>query len=559
MNVLSGRRVPDVGAGQPATRLLHAFCAAAVCLAGLLVYYRSIGFAYVGIDDVDYVVQTAPVREGLTTEGIAWAFTAFRLGNWHPLTWLSYMLDVSLFGQSAGPKHAVNLLLHVCNSLLVYALAFRILSRDRHFAAAMAALFFVVHPLHVESVAWVAERKDVLCALFYFAAVHVHLDLVARPSRARYALLQLACALALMSKPMAVTLPFALLLLDYWPCGRLDAAAGQGMRTRARACAALVLEKAPVILMSAGVCVLTVMAQGDAMASTERVSLGFRLQNAVVSYATYLQQMILPVGLAPLYPLRPIDPLRQFLPALCVLSGLVALVLWRRRKAAWWATGLLWFLITLLPVIGLLQVGVQAHADRYMYIPSLGLLLAAAVSLSESGRVWQRRGRAIALVFLAFHAVIAWIQVGYWANDFMAYSRILAVTPRSWEAHVGLAAVQLARGDLEASEAHVRQAVDINSESEFVQAVVGNLALARRQNDAAAIAFGRAHALQPRWSLPMINLGVVMEREGRKADALMWYCKALAADPALDGIPARVRRLRAEGAAGPGARCDVGE
>ena len=534
------------------------------CLAGCavifaatwLVYGRAAGFGYVGIDDVEYVVNTAPVREGLTREGISWAFTTFRFSNWHPLTWLSYMLDVSLFGDAPGPKHAVNIFLHACNSVLAAALVFRVVPARRHVVALLAGLSFAVHPLHVESVAWVAERKDVLCAFFYFVALHLHLGFVQRATVSRYLLLQAACALALMAKPMAVTLPVALLLLDYWPGGRLRAVAGGNVRVLPRRLFGLLLEKAPVILMAAAVCVLTIMAQQDAVASATSVPFAHRLQNAVMSYVTYLRQMILPTGLAPLYPLRPIDTFTQFLPALAVLSSLVAVVVYRWRVAPWWLAGMLFFLLTLLPVIGLMQVGVQAHADRYMYIPSLGLLLAGGCSLSRLSGAWAQRILPACWLVLAFHASLAWIQVGYWASDYMAYSRILDITPRSWEAHVGLSGVYLARGDTGSAESHAREALAIDSENGFVQAALGNLYLARRDNDGALAAFGRAHALRPAWQLPMVNIGVAMEREGHFSEALQWYCKALAVDGAMDGVSGRIARLRAKGAGGGGDACE---
>ena len=543
-----------------ASRLRHctpwlAGCAA-ICAATWLVYSRAAGFGYVGIDDVEYVVNTAPVREGLTRENIAWAFTTFRFSNWHPLTWLSYMLDVSLFGDAPGPKHVVNILLHACNSVLVAALVFRVVSARRNALALLAGLSFAVHPLHVESVAWVAERKDVLCAFFYFLALHLHLDLVRRPGASRYILLQAACALALLAKPMAVTLPVALLLLDYWPGRRCGVGDGGGARALLRTLFRLVLEKTPVILMAAAVCFLTIVAQQDAVASTTSVPITHRLQNVVISYVTYLRQAILPTGLAPLYPLRPIDTVRQFLPALCVLSAFVGVVVWRRRIAPWWVAGMLFFLLTLLPVIGLMQVGVQAHADRYMYIPSLGLLLAGCCSLATLSGAWAKRILLGCWLVLAFHASLAWIQVGYWASDYMAYSRILDVTPRSWEAHVGLSGVYLARGDTGSAESHAREALAIDSENEFVQATLGNLYLARRDNDGALAAFGRAHALRPAWQLPMVNIAVAMERAGRFPEALQWYCKALAIDGAMDGIAERIARVRAQVAGGRGDGCE---
>ncbi len=550
----SGASAFRYGAAGCSVMWLHCGCAALVALASLLVYYRCIGFGYVGIDDIEYVVHTAPVRKGLTPEGIAWALTSFRFSNWHPLTWMSYMLDVSLFGEAAGPKHAVNLLLHVCNSLLVYALAFRVVAGARHGAALLVALFFAVHPLHVESVAWVAERKDVLCALFYFAALHFHLDLQARPTVTRYLRLQLACVLALMSKPMAVTLPVALLLLDYWPGGRLRAPTGAGAQVR-NFCR-LLLEKTPVILMSAVVCVLTVMAQAEAITSFESVPLAYRLQNAILSLVVYCRQLIFPLDLAALYPLRPIDAASVFLPALVLVVCASVLVIRHRRSAPWWMFGCCWFCLTLLPVIGILQAGLQAHADRYTYIPSIGLLLAVGANGSSLEPKSRHRCTVVCCVLLVFHTVIAWIQVGYWANDYMAYSRMLTVTPRSWEAHVGLASFHSGRGNREDAESHVREALAIDSENEFVQAALGNLLLARRDNVGARRAFVRALELRPGWSLPMLNLAVIMEREGRPKEAMKAYCDVLSVDPTLEGVASRIERIAKTLGRTAGDRCE---
>ena len=542
---------PQVAARPPVDRVLqlrvHLACCATILLATWLVYFRAVGFGYVGFDDTEYVLNTPRVLEGLSAEGIAWAFTTFRFSNWHPLTWVSYMLDVSLFGDSPEAKHAVNIALHACNSLLAYALAFRLLPRSDCIPPLAVGVLFAVHPLHVESVAWVAERKDVLCALFFFGALHLHLGFVAKPSVPRYVALQIAGALALLSKPMAVTLPVALLLLDYWPLARLDV---DGTRARLRRITGLLAEKAPLVLMAAAVCVLTVMAQEEALVSTLTVWPTYRLQNAVLSYMIYLRQMVLPTGLAPLYPLRPIDALGQFMPALCMLAALFGLALWRRRVAPWGLFGMLWFLLTLLPVIGLLQVGVQAHADRYMYIPSLGLLLMAGMILACCPLEWRPRVRAIVVAVLLFHSGMAWIQVGYWANAYMANSRILDITPDSWEGHVGMAAYYADLGALEMAESHARAALAIDSRSQFAHASLGNLQLAKNDLAGAEASFRKALEINPRWTLAMNNLAVTLERAGRPVEAMEWYCKALSVDADLVGIADSISRLRASGVEG---------
>lgn len=543
---------PQVAACPPVDRALrlraHLACCATILLATWLVYFRAAGFGYVGFDDTEYVVNTPRVLDGLSAEGVAWAFTTFRFSNWHPLTWVSYMLDVSLFGDSAGAKHAVNIVLHACNSLLAYALAFRLLPRSDYMPPLAVGVLFAVHPLHVESVAWVAERKDVLCALFYFAALHLHLHYVAKRSAGPYLAVQIAGAFALLAKPMAVTLPVALLLLDHWPLARL--ADTGSARARLRRIAVLLIEKVPLVLMAAAVCVLTVMAQQDALVSTLSVWPTYRLQNAILSYTIYLRQMILPTGLAPLYPLRPIDALAQFLPALCVLAALVGFAVWRRRVAPWGLFGMLWFLLTLLPVIGLVQVGVQAHADRYMYIPSLGLLLVAGMIFAGCPVEWRSRARAIVAAVLVFHSVMAWIQVGYWANNFMAYSRILDITPDSWEGHVGMAAYYSELGALEMAESHAREALAIDSRSQFVHASLGNIQLAKNDFTSAETSFRRSLEINPRWTLAMNNLAVTLERSGRPEEAMQWYCKALTVDPELEQISESISRLRATGVEG---------
>jgi protein O-mannosyl-transferase len=317
-------------------------------LLGVTVYGRVGGFEYSRTDDFGYVLLNGHVRNGLGLESLRWAFGTLQMSNWHPLTWISHMADVSLFGLAPGPRHIVNAAFHMMNSLLVWRLAARLL-RDANAALLVAALF-LVHPLHVESVAWIAERKDVLCAFFFLLACLAQLDYNARRTPGVWLRVQFFGVLALLSKPMAVTLPVVLVLLDLWPSLRPAQGSGRFGIALLRGYAAVIPDKLPLFLAATCVAALTVLAQSHAIAPLEQVSIMERLSNVPVALATYLRDLVLPLDLAAFYPFRVPDPLREVLPSLLLVGG-ISLACWRLwMKYPWMLWGWMWFLVTIAPL-----------------------------------------------------------------------------------------------------------------------------------------------------------------------------------------------------------------
>jgi tetratricopeptide (TPR) repeat protein len=436
---------------------------------------------FIRFDDPRYITQNHHVREGLTLDGVAWAFTTFFKSNWHPLAWLSHMLDVALYGLNPGGHHATNLLLHVANSVLLFAVL-RSATRAPWPSALVAALF-ALHPTHVESVAWVAERKDVLSTLFWLLATASYVAYARRGGVARYAATALLLLLGLASKAMLVTLPFVFLLLDYWPLGRL-----RFNRSALR----LVVEKLPLLAIVAAFAVVALAAQatGGAVALGGPVPLHLRAANAVVSYGLYVWKTVWPVDLALVYPhpyLAGGTPWQAWQVAFAgagLLGASVAFL--RARRHRYLAVGWLWFLGTLLPVIGIVQVGTQGMADRYTYVPCIGLYVIAAWGGADLARRASPRreglGAApafVALVALAVLAVVSHRQVGYWRDTIPLFEHSLAVAPGSYFLRNNLANELFDRGQLDDSIGHYRRVLEIKPDDSIAHKNLSN-ALRRR-------------------------------------------------------------------------------
>ncbi|MDX2166671.1 MAG: hypothetical protein SF182_06390, partial [Deltaproteobacteria bacterium] len=390
---------------------------------------------FVNYDDPEYVLENTPVRAGVTPAGILWAFTHFHSANWHPLTWISHMVDCRVFGLDAGAHLMVNVALHA----LAAALLFLFLERatGAFWRSAFVAALFAVHPLRVESVAWVSERKDVLAALFWMLTLHAYAWHARAPSGRRMALVTAAFAGGLLAKPMLVTLPFVLLLLDLWPLDR--------PRTRA-----LLLEKMPLFALVLASCAVTIAAQytaGAMVALVPGFGVSYRVQNAIVSYATYLGQTVWPTDLAVFYPPRtPVPPAEVALSAavLLAISGLVAR---HGARRPYLPLGWLWYLGVLVPVIGLVWVGEQARADRFTYLPQIGIGIIVAWGVNDLLARWPRRAWVLAPAATAL--LLAWaaatrVQIGYWRNTQTLFEHALAVTRDNHVVHANLGA-ELAR------------------------------------------------------------------------------------------------------------------
>ena len=370
-------KAPKVGSNR-----LAAFAISLALAALTFAAYSSVrGHEFQQFDDADYVTQNPAVRAGLTWTSIKWAFTTPWAGNWHPLTWLSHMTDVRLFGMDPGGHHLMNLLIHVLTTLLLLRLFWR--ATGLMWPSALVAALFAVHPLHVESVAWIAERKDVLSALFWVLTCSAYVTYVRRPSTARYAFVALPLVLALMSKPMAVTLPFVLLLLDVWPLKRTTGIVS------------LLKEKLPLIALAVASAIVTFMVQrkAGAVQSIDAFPIGMRLANVPIAYAKYVLLTIFPWHLAPLYPYPTSIVWWMVLASTAFLAAISFGVYRVRQTMPFLAVGWCWFLGTLVPVIGIIQVGSQPYADRYTYIPAIGLFIMAAWAaerLAAARPAWSR-------------------------------------------------------------------------------------------------------------------------------------------------------------------------
>ncbi len=411
------------------------------------------GFVF---DDKLYILGNPHVQNGLNWADINWAFTAMFASNWHPLTWISHMLDSQIWGLDPFGPHLVNLLLHVANVVLLFA----VLRRMTGFIwrSAFVAALFAVHPLHVESVAWVAERKDVLSALFWMLTMLAYVRYVERPGIGTYALVTGLFALGLLSKPMLVSLPLVLLLIDFWPLERSGVSRMGGASTPARigrplktSPTALIVEKIPLFALSIGSAIVTYLAQqASGSVAISGFPLGVRVANALVSTVWYLWKMIVPTGLAAFYPHRGITiPVWQVIGSTVLLTGITALVILLARRKPYLAVGWSWFVITLLPVIGLVQVGSQSMADRYTYVPLIGVFIALTWAVAEywSMGVWgygrSNSGSAPtrpyphtpvlsvpAVLIIAACVVGTWRQTGYWKDEISLCRHALAVTQR---------------------------------------------------------------------------------------------------------------------------------
>src|SRR5207253_911927 len=401
------------------------------------IYAQVIGHQFITLDDDAYIKGNVMVNRGVTLAGVAWAFSTFDQGNWHPLTWIAHMMDSQLFGMNAGGHLLVNALIHIANTLLVFRFLLRT-TRARWPSALVAALF-ALHPLHVESVAWAAERKDALSTFFGLLSLIAYVRYAEAPSLRRYAWTAITLALGLLVKPMLVTWPFVMLLLDYWPMRRLaDPMAKEHPRRAshgeaATGIASLVREKLPLFAIVVASAVITFVAQshGRAVRTFADAPIALRLSNALVSYAKYLLLTFWPNNLAVYYPFAGI-PAWQIIGAAFLLIGITAFCFSQRKIRPYLIVGWLWFLGTLVPVIGLVQVGGQIMADRYFYIPSIGLFIPLVFGLADVAKRWRvapSLGAAIAGVVLLALATLTNAQIQRWRDSFTLFEHTLAVTP----------------------------------------------------------------------------------------------------------------------------------
>ena len=546
-------------AGAACTAVLPAVALAAAVLVAFSPLWNA---GFISLDDTAYVTGNPHVRDGLSLDGAAWALRTTREGNWHPLTWLSHQLDAQVWGLNPHGHHATSVLLHAANAVLVFLLLRRLVfpgsaspgSASAGLApvpggaatagATLAAAFFALHPLRVESVAWVAERKDVLSAFFGLFALRLWVESVVagsaagsaegRGSRAPGRFLAGSIALyaaGLASKPMLVTLPFVMLLLDVWPLRRWRASSA--IRR------SLWFEKAPFFALAAISCVVTLVAQSRAetVAPLSEIRFGDRLGNAAISVVLYLVRTIWPLNLSVFYPHPGARPLGVVLAAAALVAALTVAALALRRAAPWLAVGWLWFLGMLVPVLGLVQVGEQALADRYTYLPSIGLALAAAAAIAWAAARLRGSPRrtmlVIGFVVVAALGVATARQATFWADDARLFRRAVAVNPGDWVGWFSLGNHHLREGRTAEARECFEKALALRSDLAEAHNALGMLEAEAGRLEAAEARYREALRLRPRYPEALHNLGNALRRLGRIEEATAAYEQALAADPEL--------------------------
>ncbi len=483
--------------------------------------------AFVELDDNVYVTDNHHVKSGFTRESVVWAFTTTRASNWHPLTWLSHMLDCQLFGTDPQWHHLVNLFFHIANTLLLFGILKKMTGAV--WRSAFIAAVFALHPLHVESVAWISERKDVLSTLFWFLTMAAYLRYTKRPRISRYLLTLLTFALGLLAKPMLVTLPFVLLLLDYWPLDR----SGSGKNIRSQ-WPHLVLEKIPFFVLSAASSIVTYFAQQSGGAVVT-FPLKLRIANALLSYISYISKIIYPNRLAVLYPYSTEKlPLWQSVVCFVILVIITVNIIFILRRHRYLTVGWLWYLGTLVPVIGLVQVGAQAIADRYTYLPSIGILIMVGWGAAELFKKWHLPKIVPAIITCLLLAVLLFFtrkQVSYWRNGLTLFGHALEVTENNFIMHNNFGNILLERGYFDEALEHFDEAIRLKPD---YPDAISNRSLAYAQLGKYELAvnhFNEVLRINPNHPDAHNNLGGVLLGLGRLDEAVNHLRRALEIEP----------------------------
>lgn len=437
----------------------------------VILYYPVTKYGFVNFDDVNYVVKNNHVRDGLTLEGVKWAFFAFYEANWHPLTWISHMIDIQLFGMDPGKFHSVNIIIHSLNAVLLFLFFSK--STGKIGVSSIIAALFAIHPTHVESVAWIAERKDVLSFFFMMLTLISYLKYVSSNKKIPYYVSLFFFALGLMSKPMLVTLPFLLILIDYWPLERLFSTKNNISNETQIIKNYHIIEKIPFFIISAISSLITILAQktGGAVVSINDVSLDMRIGNAVISYIKYLSKIFIPNDLATPYPYPEKISLGIFFIFLIIILTFSILSLYTFKSRRYVLFGWLWFLGTLVPVIGIVQVGSQSMADRYLYIPAIGIYVIIAMS-SYNEAIKDKSNKKIfaflLTVFFIFLAFKSRVQTSYWENGASLFENAIKVTKNNTLAYYNLANEMSGLGNSDKAIEYYLKAININpSEAPF--------------------------------------------------------------------------------------------
>ncbi len=574
-----------LGLNSHATVGARLFSKVAVCAVLIAITWAVFGqtlrYGFVNYDDPAYVSENLQIQTGLSWQNIGWAFTHVHSHNWHPLTTISHMADCQFFGLNPGAHHFVNVLLHSISAVLLFLLLQQITAgpsspRDESvrladrtgtiWRSAFVAAVFAVHPLHVESVAWISERKDVLSGLFFMLTLLAYVRYTRKPNVLRYVTMMILFGCGLLSKPMLVTLPAILLLLDYWPLNRSQRSKVRGQKEFSFA--KLVAEKIPLCVLSLGSAIATLIAQRGGILETAHLPFTWRLANAASVYLVYIWQMFWPINLAAIYPHPGQLPFWEAAGASALVVLLTALAFISRRRSPYFLAGWLWYLIMLLPVIGLIQVGSQAHADRYTYLSQIGLYLAfvwGVVDFLQPFRYRREIFATLAPIIITVLGWRAWIQTGYWQDSEKLWKRTLAVTGRNDFAHLALGEFLLKvhrvdeamaqfeivlaghpndpdvnfqmgyalmeKGDLDPAIRHFETSLKFRPDSPDTETNLGNVLLKADRTDEAVEHFRNVVRREPSSPLAHYNLAVGLHRLGRLPEAIVHYKEALALDP----------------------------
>jgi tetratricopeptide (TPR) repeat protein len=547
---------------------------AAILIATLCAYLPLGKSGFVNYDDVTYVTDNPVVQGGLTLKNVLWAMTATDASNWHPLTWISHMADVQMFGMHAGGHHLTNVLLHMLNAILLLVWLHTI--TGEFWKSSVVAALFALHPLHVESVAWIAERKDVLSTVFWFLTLLCYTLYCQKNSRRQYLLALFFFICGLMAKPMLVTLPCVLLLLDFWPLKRFSLPSAterkenfeQNSSPNKTEIWRLLAEKIPFGMLSLLSCGATLIAQRNAMASINDLSLFPRTVNAVVSYTEYLAKTFFPWPLAVLYPHPLSFPLWKVLASVFVLVSISVMAVRKVKSSPWLAVGWFWFIGTLIPVIGLVQVGILAYADRYTYIPLTGIFIMVVWQIPETIQSWKYKNIILSVSAIAVLSMLwglTWLQVQYWKNSVTLFEHDLKVTAGNYVAHNNLGLALDERGDTQDAIRHYQEAIRIYPDFAYayissgisayhhgkIQDAIsyyqkglsldptlsrahfelGNIYFLTHQTGSAIVQYAKAIQLRPKYVEAVTNLAIALLVTGKKKESLELFNEALRINP----------------------------
>ena len=557
---------------MPSSRIL--IVCAFLAFATLLAFWQVNHCDFINYDDNSYVTENSHVRNGLTVDGIRWAFTTSYTGNWHPLTWVSHMADVQVFGLNPHWHHLTNLLLHIANTLLLFLVLYRL--TKAFWQSAFVAALFALHPLHVQSVAWVAERKDVLSTFFWMLTIGAYCYYAERPSLWRYLPIFTFLAIGLMAKPMLVTLPFVLLLVDYWPLGRfeqndksakkmqtepvnsttagkrkatsgkrktsikkkIDTKVRADSRYRPVSILSLLSEKVPLLVLTILSTVVTYIVQHEegAVIPVERFPLAARVENAFISYIMYIGKMIWPNKLAVFYPYQGPSASWRVLGAVLFFTAVTLIVIRAAKKFRYLTVGWLWYVGTLVPVIGVVQVGAQARADRYTYIPLIGLFIMTAWGLPVLLGKWRYRKKVLtasATLALGCFFVVTRTQVGYWQNSFTLFGHALKVTDNNYIAYAGRGNAYFALGNHKEAIKDYDRAIEISPEFSEAHNNRGSVYLKLGNYRQAIADYDRAIEVNPGNQEAYYNRGTAYEALGYQEQAIADYDRVIEVNPRL--------------------------